>query len=174
MSKTSLAASVFARDVINRIPEVQSNIFPGNKTELVVPKEKLREVVKLIDDRIDDAFPESAFGIDLENDKYELIYIFWSYSNCLLVQLRIHLEGNNPSVESVCDIFPGLEWHERETHEMFGINFFGHPDLRLLLLPDELKGTFPLRKSFKTDQTRLEETGLAQLGPRTRSGGGDE
>ena len=43
--------------------------------------------------------------------------------------------------------FAGANWHERETHEMFGIGFEGHPDLRNLYLPGEFEG-FPLRKDF--------------------------
>ena len=43
--------------------------------------------------------------------------------------------------------YAGANWHERETHEMFGIGFDGHPDLRNLYLPGEFEG-FPLRKDF--------------------------
>ncbi|NHJ15072.1 MAG: NADH-quinone oxidoreductase subunit C [Candidatus Thorarchaeota archaeon] len=174
LSESIMSASAFARDVINKIPEVESSPLAGNKVELVVPKEKLRDVVELLDSAIDDAFPESVFGVDLENDQYELVYIFWSHKNRLLVQIRVRLEGNEASIDSVCNIFPGLEWHERETHEMFGINFMGHPDLRLLLLPDELEGKYPLRKSFKTDRSRLDETGLTTPKSRAASGGDDE
>ena len=45
------------------------------------------------------------------------------------------------------DLFRTAEWHERETAELFGIVFAGHPDPRRLLLPDDLEG-FPLRKDF--------------------------
>ena len=44
-------------------------------------------------------------------------------------------------------VFAGANWHERETHEMFGIDFEGHPDLRHLYLPGEFEG-YPLRKDF--------------------------
>ncbi len=50
-------------------------------------------------------------------------------------------------VATVVPIFPGAAWHERETHEMFGIDFAGHPDLKPLLLPPEFEG-HPLRKEF--------------------------
>jgi len=92
----------------------------------------------------------------------------------MLIQLRVQLEGETPEIESVCDIFPGLDWHERETHELFGINFKNHPDLRLLLLPDELEGKFPMRKRFKTDRSRMDETGLAKPKPRPRPESGGE
>ncbi|MHA3962382.1 MAG: NADH-quinone oxidoreductase subunit C [Candidatus Thorarchaeota archaeon SMTZ1-45] len=171
---STINASTFGRLVINKIPEVSSKPLDGNKIELVVPASRIRDVVTIIDEEINDALPESVFGVDLENDNYELIYIFWSHNNRLLVQLRVSLQGENPEIESTCDIFPGLEWHEREVREMFGVNITNHPDPRLLLLPDELEGVYPLRKRFQTDQSRLEETGISTPKPRATSGGEDK
>jgi NADH-quinone oxidoreductase subunit C len=171
MSDTPGSASTVARAVINKYPSVESKPLGGNKAELVVPIDKIRDVVTLLDEEISDALPESMFGVDLTEDKYELIYIFWSHKEKMLIQLRVHLEGERPEIESVCDIFPGLEWHERETHEMFGIQFKNHPDLRPLLLPDELEGKFPMRKSYETDRSRMDETGLARPKPRPKPGG---
>jgi NADH-quinone oxidoreductase subunit C len=51
------------------------------------------------------------------------------------------------AVDSWHAIYAGANWHERETHEMFGIDFLGHPDLRNMYLPTEFEG-FPLRKDF--------------------------
>lgn len=166
--------SAIGRTVINKIPEVTSNPLGQNKIELVVPKDKIRDVIKIIDEELPDTMPESVFGIDLENDQYELIYIFWSYTTCTLVQLRVSLAGEKPEIDSTCDIFPGLEWHEREAREMFGIEFKNHPDPRLFLLPDELEGAYPLRKRFQTDQSRLDETGIAPPKPRAKEGGEDK
>ena len=166
--------STIGRAVINKIPEVTSNPLGDNKIELIVPADKIREVVTIIDEELQDALPESAFGIDLENDQYEIIYIFWSWSMQTLVQLRVSLEGEKPEIESVCDIFPGLEWHEREFREMFGIDVKNHPDPRLFLLPDELDGAYPMRKRFKTDQSRLDETGITPPKPRPKPEGGED
>jgi len=165
--------STIGRAVINKIPEVTSNPLGENKIELVVPASKIRDVITIIEAELQDAMPESVFGIDLEEDKYELIYIFWSYTTRTLVQLRVALEGEKPEIESTCDIFAGLEWHEREIREMFGIEFKNHPDPRLLLLPDELDGAYPMRKRFKTDQSRLSETGITPPKPRPKPEGGD-
>jgi NADH:ubiquinone oxidoreductase subunit C len=171
MSDTPGSASTVARAVINKYPEIESKPLDGNKIELVVPIEKIRDIVTMLDEEIPDALPESMFGVDLTENKYELIYIFWSHLGKMLIQLRVQLEGETPEIESVADIFPGLEWHERETHELFGIGFKNHPDLRPLLLPEELEGQFPLRKSFKTDRSRMDETGLAKPKPRPAPGG---
>lgn len=51
------------------------------------------------------------------------------------------------AVDSWSSVFAGANWHERETHEMFGIGFNGHPDLRNMYLPTDFEG-FPLRKDF--------------------------
>jgi len=171
---STIDASAFARKLINKHPEVGSRSLGANQIELLVPANKIRQVVTMINEEVHDALPESVFGIDLENDKYELIYIIWSHSNRLLLQLRVSLEGERPEIESTCDIFPGFEWHERETREMFGIEFKNHPDPRLLLLPDELEGAFPLRKRFQTDRSRLDETGITPPKTPTRTGGANQ
>jgi NADH-quinone oxidoreductase subunit C len=66
--------------------------------------------------------------------------------------LRTHLPADDLTVASATGVWPGAAWHERETHEMFGVDFSGFEDgtgmgLRPLLLPDGFEGT-PLRKSF--------------------------
>ncbi len=61
--------------------------------------------------------------------------------------LKVDLDEQSPSVASWVSAYPGADWHERETWEMYGINFVGHPSLRHLYLPSEFEG-HPLRKDF--------------------------
>ncbi len=63
------------------------------------------------------------------------------------ITLKADLDEANPSVESIIDVYRGADWHERETWEMFGFDFPGHPGLRHLYLPTEFEG-FPMRKDF--------------------------
>ncbi len=63
----------------------------------------------------------------------------------LLISTRVPLA--DPRLDSVVEVFRGAAWHERETHEMFGIDFTGHPGLAPLLLTDGFDG-HPLRKEF--------------------------
>ncbi len=63
----------------------------------------------------------------------------------LLISTRVPLA--EPVIDSAVEVFRGAAWHERETHEMFGIDFAGHPGLTPLLLPDGFEG-HPLRKEF--------------------------
>ena len=66
--------------------------------------------------------------------------------HCIVVKVK--LDRNNPEVETICDIWRTAELHEREVFEMYGVKFLHHPDLRLLILPDDFVG-FPLRKDFE-------------------------
>jgi NADH-quinone oxidoreductase subunit C len=63
------------------------------------------------------------------------------------VTLKVDVADGAPSIESIHTVFAGANWHEREAHEMFGIDFLGHPDLRNLYLPIDFEG-YPLRKDF--------------------------
>ncbi|MFM7125323.1 MAG: NADH-quinone oxidoreductase subunit C [Actinomycetota bacterium] len=63
------------------------------------------------------------------------------------VNLKCDVDDAHPVVDSWVQVYAGANWHERETHEMFGISFAGHPDLRNMYLPTEFEG-HPLRKDF--------------------------
>ena len=57
---------------------------------------------------------------------------------------------DNPVVQSLVDVWPGVEYHERETYEMLGVNFQGHPELKHLLLPEDWSDLPPLRKDYNS------------------------
>ena len=63
------------------------------------------------------------------------------------ITVKADLDEDNPTVETITSLYRGADWHERETWEMFGFVFDGHPGLRHLYLPTEFEG-FPLRKDF--------------------------
>jgi len=63
--------------------------------------------------------------------------------------VKANLDAAAPAIDSVCDLWRTAEFHEREVYEMFGVHFNGHPDLRLLILPDGWEGKNPLRKDFE-------------------------
>ncbi len=63
------------------------------------------------------------------------------------VTLKADVPDDTLAVDSWIPVYAGANWHERETHEMFGIGFNGHPDLRNIYLPTEFEG-YPLRKDF--------------------------
>ncbi|MFD5319181.1 NADH-quinone oxidoreductase subunit C [Streptomyces sp. NPDC127098] len=61
--------------------------------------------------------------------------------------LRTTVPHENAALATATGVYPGAAWHERETHEMFGVDFPGHPGLAPLLLPESFEG-YPLRKDF--------------------------
>ena len=63
------------------------------------------------------------------------------------VTIKADVPDEHPMIESWISVFAGANWHERECHEMFGIGFDGHPDLRNMYLPTDFEG-YPLRKDF--------------------------
>jgi NADH-quinone oxidoreductase subunit C len=86
-------------------------------------------------------------AVDELAEGFGVVAHVWSVEHRHSVLLRTRVPRDNPVVDSIVDIYPGAGWHERETHEMFGIDFAGHPDLVPLLLPPQFEG-HPLRKEF--------------------------
>ncbi len=63
------------------------------------------------------------------------------------INVKADVPNDSYTIESISNVFAGANWHEREAHEMFGIGFTGHPDLRNMYLPTDFEG-FPMRKDF--------------------------
>lgn len=62
------------------------------------------------------------------------------------LRLKVRLQEHDPMMPTLSGIWPSTAWYERETHELFGIGFEGHPDMRPLLLPEDWEGTPPMRR----------------------------
>jgi len=91
---------------------------------------------------------DTVTGVDwIAQDQMEVVYDFFHPAAGLRVAVRTRLPRGNPEVPTICGVFSGANWHERETHEFFGIRFLGHPNLAPLLLPEDAD-FHPLRKDF--------------------------
>jgi NADH-quinone oxidoreductase subunit C len=86
-------------------------------------------------------------AVDELAEGFTVVAHLWSTRHRHGLLLRTRVPRERPAVASLVDVYPGADWHERETHEMFGIDFPGHPGLKPLLLPPEFEG-HPLRKDF--------------------------
>lgn len=65
------------------------------------------------------------------------------------IVIKSNIDKGNSAIETVSNIWQTANFHEREVYEMFGVNFIGHPDLRLLILPDGWEGKKPMLKDFE-------------------------
>lgn len=77
-----------------------------------------------------------------------MVYHLSSTDHRESIVVKVKLDRENPTIDTVCHIWRTAEFHEREVFELFGVKFNNHPDLRNLILPDEWIG-FPLRKDYE-------------------------
>jgi NADH-quinone oxidoreductase subunit C len=84
----------------------------------------------------------------LLEDEMEIVYDFNHYKSFCRIAVRVRVPRSNPQLPTISKIYPGADWHERETHDFFGIKFIGHPNLIPLLLPED-SDYHPLLKDFK-------------------------
>lgn len=86
-------------------------------------------------------------AVDQLDDGFDVVLHVFSVTLKERALIRARIPRADPALPSLTGIFPGANWHERETAEMFGISFTGHPGLDPLLLPDGFTA-HPLRKDF--------------------------
>ena len=120
----------------------------GYHLDVQVDPEQLYVAVKIIDEL--DYFIESITGVDwIKEKQMEVIYDFSRYDFDLCrVVIRTRVDRDDPKLPTITPIYTGANWHERETHDFFGIKFEGHPNLIPLLLPEDAD-FHPLLKDFK-------------------------
>ena len=82
-----------------------------------------------------------------EEPRFEVNYHLFSTIHHNRIRLKVLLSEDSPVVPTVTGVWRTADWHERETYDLFGVVFEGHPDLRRILLPSEFDG-HALRKDF--------------------------
>ena len=90
-----------------------------------------------------------ATGIDSDNCFEVLYHYSYDQTGCVVTIKAIIRDRENPAIESIAPFLPGAEWIEREIHDIFGIEFKNHPDMRRLILSDDWpEGVYPMRKDL--------------------------
>ncbi len=79
--------------------------------------------------------------------RFEVIYNLFSIKHRHRIAIKARIAEHDLTIDSVVPIWKGANWHERETCDMYGIVFNGHPDLRRILMPEDWEG-YPLRKDY--------------------------
>ncbi len=130
-------------------PPVQSVDFAlkGYHLDVRVAPDQVVAAAEILD--------RTGFGIDavtgvdwIAQSEMEVVYDYFHPTSPLRVVVRARLDRAAPELPTVSNVFPGANWHERETHDFFGIRFTGHPNLKPFLLPEDAD-FHPLRKDYK-------------------------
>ena len=91
--------------------------------------------------------PNRIIGFGIQPERFELVVNLLSLSQRQRIRVRVQVPADDVTMPTLFDIHPGTEAHERETFDMFGIVFTGHPDMTRILMPEDWDG-HPLRKDY--------------------------
>jgi NADH-quinone oxidoreductase subunit C len=121
-----------------------------DEVTVFVPRENIVDVCWFLKTRHQYDVLMDLNGVDLgaeEEPRFEVIYHLFSTKTHQRIRLKVLLSDEDPHVNTVTTVWRTADWHERETYDMFGVIFDGHPDLRRILLPSDFDG-HALRKDY--------------------------
>ena len=129
-----------------------------SRVDILVAPEKIVSIATFLRDKLGFDYPNGVSAVDYNREqRFEIIYHLSSVRNRdqrdILLNLKESVPRNQAKATSLVNVWPGVENYERESYEMFGIQFEGHPRLEKLFLNDNWDGPPPLRKEvrFPTD-----------------------
>ena len=129
--------------------KIKERIEFRGETTFVIERADIREIAKycqgeLSFDYLLDISSVDNFGSE---PRFEVVYELYSLSTRTHLRLKLSVSEDDPTVDTVSDIWPTADWHEREVWDMMGLRFNNHPDLRRILMWEGYP-YFPLRKEF--------------------------
>lgn len=138
----------------NRLSEIEARLIGvertvDNRVFLRCESEQVYEVCRFLFDELSLRYV-IASGVDAE-DCFEVLHHFSDdASGCIVTVKAFIRDRESPEIESIAPLIPGAEWIEREIHDILGIQFRNHPNMRRLILGDDWpEGVYPLRKETK-------------------------
>lgn len=121
------------------------------ETHVFVKAEHIINALMLLRDKYDFELLSAMTAIDFWpqlSPRYHVIYQLTSLARNLSLQLRVVLDDGEPRIPTAIGVYEVANWRERELRDMFGIIPDGHPDLRILLLPEGWEDKHPLRRDY--------------------------
>ncbi|MFT3851560.1 MAG: NADH-quinone oxidoreductase subunit C [Ilumatobacteraceae bacterium] len=97
------------------------------------------------------AHPTRTVPAGVTAERFEIVVNLLSLTAKARLRIRVQVPGEDPSIPTLFDLYPGTEAMEREVYDMFGIVFTDHPDLTRILMPEDWEG-HPLRKDYEVGQ----------------------
>lgn len=142
-------------DFVEKIKEKNSEwidaVAEGHgEVTVTVPRGSIVDVCQFLRDEHGFDMLADLCGADRgpeEEPRFEVNYHLFSTIHHKRLRLKVLLSDDDPKVESVTTVWRTAEWHERETYDLVGVVFEGHPDLRRILLPSDFDG-HALRKDY--------------------------
>jgi NADH-quinone oxidoreductase subunit C len=144
---------------LNHLGQTIVSALPGAATEhqvalneltVTVHSEKIVEVARFLRDdpgcRFISFIDVTAVDFPGREKRFDVIYHLLSPTLNTRIRLRVEA-GETTQVPSLIEVFPGADWFERETYDLYGVIFIGHPDMRRILTDYGFDG-HPLRKDF--------------------------
>lgn len=117
--------------------------------QIILAAEQIEAVAQFLrdDPALEYVFLEQLCGVDYlgRDPRFEVVYHLFSLEHCHRICLKVGVSEAHPHVPTLTTLWPTANWQERETFDMFGIIFDGHPRLDRILLPDDWIG-YPQRK----------------------------
>ena len=146
-------------------------LFHLGELTIYVPREKLADVARTFRDdaRLRFEVCVSVSGVHYPQEtgaELHVVYHLLSYTHNRRVRLEVTAPDGDPHIPSVVATYPMADWHERETWDMFGVIFDGHPSLTRILMPDDWKG-HPQRKDYPLGGVDIEYRGATVPPPTT-------
>jgi NADH-quinone oxidoreductase subunit C len=128
--------------------------FDHGELTLTIAADKIRSAAATVQAAGYNFF-EDVTAVDWfpSSPRFQLSYHIVSHPYKERIRLRVLVDGEAPSVESITSVWPSANFYEREVFDLFGIRFEGHPDLRRIMMPDEWQG-HPLRKDYPVEGYR--------------------
>ena len=129
--------------------KIQSKTESRDETSCTIAASDLRQIAKFCRDELSFDYLIDITSIDNfgEEPRFEIVYHLYSMPRAAHVRLKLKVPEEAGAVDTVSDLWPTGNRHEREIYDMMGIKFNGHPDLRRILMWDGYP-FFPLRKDF--------------------------
>ncbi len=119
------------------------------ETTFVIDRGDLREVAKFCKEELSFDYLVDISSVDNfgTEPRFEVVYELYSMTMAIHLRLKLRVSEDDPTVDTVSDVWPTANWHEREIWDMMGLRFNSHPDLRRILMWEGYP-YFPLRKEF--------------------------
>jgi NADH-quinone oxidoreductase subunit C len=129
--------------------KIQERIEFRGETTFVIDRRDLREVAKFCKEELSfdyllDISSVDNFGAE---PRFEVVYELYSLTMATHLRLKLRVSEEDPTIDTISDLWPTANWHEREIWDMMGLRFNNHPDLRRILMWEGYP-YFPLRKEF--------------------------